>query len=781
MYKILSRHLKSTSFMVLSTNLLATGCLLGGITSVQAFEDDTKAVSLEEVVVTSRKISESLQDVPIAVSAFTADALQKKGLTNISQIGDYTPSLIIDFTSALTGSSASATTFIRGIGQSDFLLTIDPGVGLYVDGVYVARSVGGIVDLLNLERVEVLKGPQGTLFGRNTIGGAINIISAKPGEEFAIKGEATIGSFNRQDLRMTADVPLIENKLYSSLSFSSKNRDGYARRIAFEGIHGPDIRFPSQAIGPNTELGNENTDTLKGIFLLEASDRLQATLIVDATRSREYSAASKLLNIYPGATQLSGLYNGCIAGAIPVEACGPAFNLNGDADPNNDRTPYDSRFLTDDPYTTYATGPNFSNLDLFGISLTLDYALSDNIDIKSITAYRKLDAEFGRDADNTPITMDHTSNLYKHEQFTQELQVTGLSLEGKLKWLAGLYYFEESGRDNVFVPLGGIPFLNLDELNIVDNVSYAAFGQMSYSFTDDLSVTLGLRYTKENKDYRPVHRELVSGVLLVPDDTAELDITDTSPRIGVEYRWNENFFTYVSVSKGFKSGGFTGRTVDPQPAARPFKPEKVWAYEVGFKSDLADGRVRLNGAAYYTDYSNLQVVNQEGITPITVNAGKAEIKGAELELQALVTDDLVLSVGLAYTDAKYVEITDPFATINTDNKFANTPEFSSTVGIEYTVDLENDGTLMFHGDWNYNSEIYNNAENTPELTQPAVHLFNAAVTYSHPGEHWEVIFGGRNLGDERYLISGFDQPGVGFTEGTYARPREWYLTLRLTY
>ncbi|HHG85973.1 MAG TPA: TonB-dependent receptor, partial [Bacteroidetes bacterium] len=203
--------------MVLSTNLLATGCLFGGITSVQAFEDDTKAVSLEEVVVTSRKISESLQDVPIAVSAFTADALQKKGLTNISQIGDYTPSLIIDFTSALTGSSASATTFIRGIGQSDFLLTIDPGVGLYVDGVYVARSVGGIVDLLNLERVEVLKGPQGTLFGRNTIGGAINIISAKPGEEFAIKGEATIGSFNRQDLRMTADVPLIENKLYSSL------------------------------------------------------------------------------------------------------------------------------------------------------------------------------------------------------------------------------------------------------------------------------------------------------------------------------------------------------------------------------------------------------------------------------------------------------------------------------------------------------------------------------------------------------------------------------------
>jgi len=772
----LNHNLKSTSLIVLSTTILTTALMSE---STYAVEDKSKG--LEEIVITARKISESLQDVPIAVSAFTAESLKKKGLSNISQVGDYTPSLIMDFTSALTGSSASITTFIRGIGQSDFLLTIDPGVGLYVDGVYVARSVGGIVDLLNLERIEVLKGPQGTLFGRNTIGGAINIVSAMPGEDFSINADATIGSFNRRDLRLTVDIPLIEDKLLSSLSFSTKNRDGYARRIPFTGEHGPDISYPTQAIGQNTELGDENTFTAKGIFQLQASDRLQATLIIDATRSREHSAASKLLNVYPGATQLAGLYNGCIAGAIPVQVCGPAFNLNGDANPLNDRTPYDGRFITDDPYTTYGTGPNFSNLDLFGAALTLDYDINDNIDFKSITAYRKLEAEFGRDGDNSPITMDHTSNLYKHSQFTQELQLTGVSFDSKLKWLAGLYYFEESGRDNVFVPLGGIPFLNLDELNIVNNVSYAAFGQATYSFTDGLSMTAGLRYTKENKDYRPVHRELVSGVLLVPDDTAELDISDISPRIGVEYRWNENFFTYVSVSKGFKSGGFTGRTVDPQPAARPFKPEKVWAYEVGFKSDLADGRVRLNGAAYYTDYSNLQVVNQEGITPITVNAGKAEIKGGELELQAMITDSLVLTVGLAYTDAKYVEISDPFATISTASKFANTPEFSSTVGLEYTVDLDNEGTLLFHGDWNYNSTIYNNAENTPELTQPALHLFNAAVTYSHPGDQWELIFGGRNLTDERYLVSGFNQPGVGFTEGTYARPREWYLTLRLNY
>jgi len=781
MHTILSHKLRSASFFMLSTSLLSAGFLATSITEGQAATNDKKNNSLEEIVVTARKVSESLQDVPVAVSVFTAASLQKRGLTNISQIGDYTPSLILDSTASLTGSSSTITAFIRGIGMSDFLLTIDPGVGIYVDGVYVSRSVGGIVDLLNLAQVEVLKGPQGTLFGRNTIGGAINITSAKPGKEFALKAEATIGRYNRRDLRMTVDVPLIDGKLYSSLSFSSKNRDGYATRIPFTGVHGPDISYPPQAIGENVTLGDENTDTLKGIFQLNVTDQLQATLILDATRAREHSAPSKLLRAYPGPTDLSGLYDGCIAGAIPVSACGPAYNLNGDGTPNNDRTPYDSRFLTDSPFTTYGTGPNFSNLDLFGVSLTLDYAVTDNIDFKSITANRNMTAAFGRDSDNSPIFMDHTSNKYSHRQFTQELQLNGNSFDGRLKWLTGLFYFEEHGRDNVFVPLGGLPFLNLDELNIADNKSYAAFGQASYKVTEDLSITAGVRFTKDKKNYQPVHRDLVSGALLVPDVRVSQDFSDTSPHFGIEYHWTDKLFTYISASRGFKSGGWTGRTVDPQPAARPFKPEKVWSYEFGFKSDLADDRIRLNGAVYYTDYSNLQLINQEGITPITVNAGKAIIKGAELELQAIPLDNLRLNIGLAYTNARYTEVTDPFATISTSTKFANTPEFSSTAGLEYTIDLANDRTLMLHGDWNYNSTIYNNAENTPELTQSPVHLFNAAVTYSHPEGHWELTGGGRNLTDKKYIVSGFDQPGVGFTEGTFSRPREWYLTLRLTY
>lgn len=754
---------------------MLTGLLSIEINAAQAFADDSDKISLEEIIVTARKISESLQEVPVAVTAFTADAMARKGLTNISQIGDYTPGLTLDSTATLTGSSATITAFIRGIGMSDFLLTIDPGVGIYVDGVYVARSVGGIVDLLNLERVEVLKGPQGTLFGRNTIGGAINIVSAKPQEEFAGKAEATIGRYNRRDIRMTVDVPLIDDKLYSSFSYSSKNRDGYAKRIEFTGPHGSDISYPSQAIGQNTELGDENTDTVKAIFQLNATDKLQATLILDGTRTREHSVPSKLLAIFPG-PNLSGAYNACIAGVPVAPAC---TSLNA-----GDHTPFDQRFLTDSPYTTYGTGPNFSNLDLFGIALTLDYDITDDIHLKSITAHRNLSAAFGRDADDTPLAIDHTSNKYSHRQFTQELQLNGISFGGKFKWLTGLFYFSETGRDNVFVPLGQLsfpPFLNLDENNLAHNTSYAAFGQATYNLTEDIGVTAGVRFTKDKKHYRPIHRDLVSGVLLVPDDRVSQEFTDTSPHFDINYHWAEDFMTYISVSRGFKSGGWTGRTVDPQPAARSFKPETVWSYEFGFKSQMFDNRVRLNGATYYTDYSNLQLINQEGITPITVNAGKAIIKGMELELQALPTDNLRLSVGIAYIHARYTEVTDPFATIDTSARFANTPEFSSTAELEYTIDLADEGGLMLHGDWNYTSTIYNNAENTPELTQHGIHLFNAAMTYSHPGDHWQLIVGGRNLSDKKYIISGFNQPGVGYTEGTYARPREWYLTLRLNY
>ena len=739
-----------------------------------------------------------------------------RGLTNITQIGDFTPGLTIDFTSPISGSTASASTFIRGVGQSDFLLTIDPGVGIYIDGVYIARSVGGVVDLLNTERVEVLKGPQGTLFGRNTIGGAINITSRKPGKEFFAEGEVTLGNFNRRDVRVTADVPLKEN-LQLSLAFSSKNRDGYGERIAFDGPQQGDILattstpevfalagspFLSQAQANSNELGNENTDTGRAALYWQPSDRLELKAAYDFTQSREFGPVSTLLST-------SAAPNPGGPGAVVPQPFGPdSLQTLGNTiiaalDPDG-TTPFDDRFITGDPFTTFATGPNFSNLDLEGYSFSASYDVSDNVNAEFIVAYRDLEAVFGRDGDNSPFVVDHTSNIYLHEQFTAELKFSGVSLEDKLKWTAGGFYFEENGEDNVFVPLGHIvsgasPLLQLDETNEVDNSSVALFGEGSYFLTDDFSVTGGIRYTSEDKNYLPTHLDFgrfFSGgpfdihgdtddgtaTILLPIEKVSQSFENVSFRVGGEYRVSDDLFVYGNVSTGFKAGGFTGRTVQPLPEAAEFDEETLTQYEAGFKSDFWNGKARLNAAAFFSEYDDIQIVVQEGITPITVNAAAAEIKGFEAEAQFQVTESFFLSGTAGYTDAQYTDVdlssTNALSTgITEDNKFANIPEFKSSITGEYTIPVES-GELRLRGDWTYTSEIFNNAENTAVLREPGLHLFNAGLTYSDDGGNWDIIAAVRNLTNEIYLVSGFDQPGVGFAEGTFARPREVSFTFK---
>ena len=823
-----SRRLKSSSIKAI---LLGTGSLF--VLSSEAIAQ----ISVDEVIVTARRIEENQQEVPITVNSYSAEELSARGLTNITQIGDFTPGLTIDFTSPISGSSASASTFIRGVGQSDFLLTIDPGVGIYVDGVYIARSVGGVVDLLNTERVEVLKGPQGTLFGRNTIGGAINITSRRPGDEFFAEGEVSVGNFNRRDVRVAADVPLLED-VQLSLAFSSKNKDGYGERIPFDGPQQGDITltgptpgafalagspFLSQAAGNSTELGNENTDTARAALYWQPTDRLDLKFAYDYTRTREASPVSTLLSTSaaPVFTDVDGNRvspdtPGAFAnpGAVGPQPFGPdSLQTLGNtiiaAVAPDTVTPFDDRFITGDPFTTFATGPNFSNLDINGFSFSGKYELTDNIEGELILAYRDLEAVFGRDGDNSPLVVDHTSNIYNHEQFTAELKFSGISLEDRLKWTAGGFYFEEQGDDNVFVPLGHVgglpgaaPLLQLDELNQTDNTSFAAFGEGSFSLTDSLSVTAGLRFTDETRRYDPIHQDFgqffataaggafdlfgptASGnsTLLLPLGEVEQSFSDLSYRAGLEYRATDDIFLYANVSTGFKAGGFTGRTVQPVPEPVPFDEENLIQYEVGFKSDFWDGRARFNAAGFFSEYDDIQIVVQEGITPITVNAASAEISGIEADLRLQVTENFFLNANGAYTNAEYTEVdlssTNALSSsVTVDSEFANIPEFKSSVTAEYSTTVPT-GDLRLRGDWTYTSEIFNNAENTPELVEPDLHLFNAGLTYANESGDWDLIFTVRNITDEEYIVSGFDQPGVGFTEATFARPREWGLTFK---
>ena len=735
-----------------SRYLVATALLATLPIAVNAQEAATSA--LEEVIVTAQKRAQNLQDIPIAVTAFSAADIERQNFSNIAQLADFTPNVIFDTTTSISGLSSGAAVFIRGIGQIDFGLTTDPGVGTYVDGVYMSRSVGGVLDTLDIERIEILRGPQGTLFGRNTMGGALNITSQRPGREFGGLAELTLGEFDRVDARAAVDVPL-NDTLGLRFSASTKQRDGYVDRLLV-----------------GDALGDENRQAFRASLLWTPSERFEVYATADYAQIDEASAGSVLAGI----TQ---------AGNVIV------YNLF-DA-PNNsvpgfgDGIPYDERFITNDPDTTYADGPTGTDLDIGGAALTLVWSL-DALEIKSITAYRQTDGEFFRDPDNSPLVITHTSNPdYDHEQFTQELTFTGEF--GRLEYVAGLFYLTEQGTDNVFVPLA--PSLGfITNLADIDNDSVAAYGQVTWHLNDRWRLTGGLRYTEDDKTFTPFQRILFGAagpapgvsVPLIPDDTVNARFDQTTGRLAVEFVPNDATLYYASITQGFKSGGFNFRYVVPRAEALAFDPETVDSYEAGFKWQGAGNRLRVNANLFFMDYQDIQVqVFEVGGGPLTQNAGSGEIRGAELELVAQPTPQLYLAFGLGYNDAEYTDLnpptTDLAASLTLDARLPNTPEWTANASAEYTVPIPW-GALAFRVDYAHTDDLYNDAQNSPFLFQEAYDLWNAAIRYTSPAEAWEIALFGKNLGDERYITSGDSNFGLGFHEANYNRPREFGMTVR---
>jgi iron complex outermembrane receptor protein len=362
--------------------------------------------SIQEIVVTAQKRSENVQKVPIAITAFTAQALHDKHIQDVSNLGKLTPNVNLDTASAFGGANEVLSASIRGIGQDDFALNLDPGVGVYVDGVYYARTTGANVNMLDVDRVEILKGPQGTLFGRNTIGGAISVVSHTPGNAFKAVIEATGGSYDRRDFQASADIPLVGDTLLSTLTFASLNRDGYQKRIPY-----PQTGYVSDPVGsfalPGTDTyntqGGQGQTSVRYKLLWKASPDFTATFTADWTHVRESSTATTLLKADTGST-LGGLYDGCVAGApgflgpgtnIVCGPRGPGLNAAGMTVANpaiqgTNRLFWGPQFITGNIDRTYSTGPNFNNMDNYGGALTLDWSLSPTLQLKSITAYRRL-------------------------------------------------------------------------------------------------------------------------------------------------------------------------------------------------------------------------------------------------------------------------------------------------------------------------------------------------------------------------------------------------------
>ena len=774
-------------------------CMLA--VGVGAQEVQGTGLTLEEITVTARRREESLQSTPVAVTALTGEALETRGAASVDAVSQFVPNVQFDGAAALSGGAYNATVFIRGIGQNDFAIFSDPGAAMYLDGVYLGRSIGGIMDAVDLQRVEVLRGPQGTLFGRNTIGGAVNIVSRQPSDELEGEVSLTGGRFNRFDGKAVVNIPLSDT-FATRFTVASINRDGYQKRLT----DGEDPGDRDARIGRVQALWN-------------ASENLDFTLSLDATRVRQNSAPLTLIDVAPVGVPFMNLYNGLVAPGLGIAAPNGVSSVN-------------ASWRTADIDQTWAGGPSVNDLDARGASLTVDWDLGA-VAVKSITAYRELEALSARDGDNTPFTFRETINDDDQDQFSQELQLAGTSFDDRLTWLVGAYYFDESAEEEgkanlalgtfaaleaLTLPPGttwcGLPGPNpraiaacpppplrfggagnpnnvgvdvgVDLFTRVANESFALFGQGTFDITDRLSVTAGLRWTKDDKEVQLVHLREASGRYVVgapgTQDTFVEEWSEVTPKLGLELQLTDDALLYVSYAKGYKSGGFNARPLSGIAEVQtPYDPEIVDSYEVGAKTGWWEGRVTANLAAFFNDYTDMQLTINATPQNFVRNAGEAEIKGAELEIVARLARGFDVNVAAGYLDAEYTELDPQLATLNppltADKKLVKAPDWTLSAGMQYRFDV-GAGEIVLRGDWSYKSKVFHDVFNDARLAQEAFDLFNAYAAFITSNRHWEIAVFGTNLSDERYRLSGNSSVGFGLAESTFSPPREWGATLR---
>jgi len=736
-----------------------------------------------EVVVTARKREENLQETPLAITVITDDAIEDRSMRDLRDVSDYTPNLNFTLGGGNGGGAPSeATVYIRGLGQIDTGIYSDPGVGIYVDGVYLARAQGSVVDLFDLERVEVLRGPQGTLFGKNTTGGAIQLVTKKPDGEFNGYLQGTFGELDRLDFTARVDGSLGEN-LYASLALATRNRDGYTRSLA------------------NGEtMNDDNRDSARIAVRWLASEKTTADFSIDALRERRSALDQKLISVIPA--DLLDFYNQALVGA--------------------GLTPLTDAFITDDLFTSYSDFPSRSDGDIFGTNFQFNHLFGD-WNFHSITAYRRYEYEGSADFDGAPNRLFDRSYQQEQDQFSQELQISGVAVDDRLDWFLGALYFEENPVDRgvanslvelfgaleaapgaIYAPPGvpdsfcdpgppppGVPcfggadnplnfaFFNGDgqrETLAIDTTSTALFGEATLAVNDRLSATAGVRYTYEEKAFDFQQLRPASPPL---DLFAEETWDNWSPRVSLAYQARDNALLYGSIARGFKSGGFNGRLFN-RDQLDPYDEEKVWAYEAGFKTDFLDRRLRFNGAAFYSDYTDIQfsaALVIDGVpTFIVLNAAEARVTGIELELEARPIQGLEILAGIGYIDSEYTKV-ESEGGVPENGVLPKTPEWDLNFGVQYAFEVDRTGALILRGDYNYRSEYFNEITNSPLVAENGYGLVNARVTFAPAGKPWEVALFGTNLTDERFIEAGAVSPAIGLASVIAGRPREWGLSL----
>lgn len=725
-----------------SWQLFITASLFAGVAMAvpvhaQTAADDAVADEggIQEIIVTARKTSESLQTTPVAVSALTSADLEKQQIVSVAQLQTTTPNLTVSSGVAQPG---SATLFIRGQGSSDGLIAIDQAVGAYLNGVYLARSTGGNFDMIDAQRVEVLRGPQGTLFGRNTTGGAINIITNEPTGEFGGSIRADYGNYDSMLFRGVLNLPIKDEEFGVRLAYQHREHGGYGKNLSF----GNDLNDANSEYFRLTAKVQPAETDLKMLLVIDASDFKNGGELV-GLRSLAATASSRAL-----------LVNGC-------NGTGPTAGIQPLCSPVS-RGPL-SQYLYNGPGSITSFRKVFHNVDSYGRSKSrgiagiVDYEFSEAAKIKSTTAWRTVKLDSLSDNDGTPFHFTggfdgSFGNRIDQKQFTQELQLSGTV--GPIDYILGGFYFVENGRDvsrsgSLFPLSTAISFNDGD----IRNRSIAGFGQIIYNVTDALRVTGGLRYTEDKRNLvsRNRNQNAITGVQTSALPAGVLDGDPNDPfrasfsrtfdywswLASIDYQASDELFFYGKVSRSQRSGGFNTRITAAVAPPISFRPEEITDYEIGAKLDLFDRRVRFNVAGFYDTVEDVQrnIIGVVGTQLISGNdnAAKARIQGIEAELTVAPTDGLTLRGNFGITDAKYKQFINSIDLADySDSEFPYTPKYTWSVSGDYDYPVGEAGSLKLHADYGWRSKQFSTAlalgaQQRVGLTQDQIDAGNRAL------------------------------------------------------
>ncbi|MGF1607615.1 MAG: TonB-dependent receptor [Rhodothalassiaceae bacterium] len=746
---------RARSWLMLATSLTAPAvpCI-----AQQGDSAEPDAPMIEEMIVTARRRAESLQDVPIAISAFDTEAVKRLQADTIAGLQNAVPNLTLT-----VGDANNAVVYLRGIGQNDSLAFADPGVGIYVDDVFIARSQAAFLELFNVQRVEVLRGPQGTLYGRNTIGGAVKFVSTPPPESLDAYLELGAGNFNFGVVRGRIGGPLSDT-VQAKLAFSLRRRDGFAQNTLTDQDDGDVTSFAGR-VG----------------LAWQPNDRFSLLVSADGRVDRPDTSRSPVRE-----TDVIG-----IADPTAAEPTLSVFPPNPD------------------PYVVDVNANGLNDQSAFGISLKAVYDLAPEWTIESITAYRQFHFLLNLDTDASPLPILDVFVEQDQQQISQELRLTYDG--GAVKATSGFYFFHDddltfSGVDNAAAALFGLPVTafgfatsSLADTDQRTN-SFAGYVDASWDLTDRLQLSAGLRYTYENRrSERRFENFFDPSVSIIEDQppflagvgvpgvavAGEASFDALTPRVALAYDLSADVLAYASVSRGFKSGGFDGRATTDF-AFQPFDPEFVWTYEAGLKTAFYNNRLAANLTYFFNDYQDLQVTSF-GADPMTgvfvslfTNAAEATTQGVEFDLTAYPVERLQVRASVGFLDAEYDEFEILVAgevTDVSDLPLVNAPRWTAFLGLTYEQPLGR-FELIGHVDAAYRGETFNEITASPLLAQDNYVLLNAFAAIRTEDGRWEVRGGVQNISDREIRVQGFNLTEFpGYQAAFFAAPRTWDVRL----